>query len=146
MMYGPKTYLQDSLNWRGLDGTQDNGFYMMQEIGYLYGKTAHEVGKKLKELGLLTKNGRPSRKAYTESMVAPRGYKKYTWVWDLELTCDALEEGGWEEVSPGNPADYQDDEENKYEEEYENMYQDILDETYRKEQNYINISIIYTDI
>jgi len=76
--YQPKDYLREALKWYGVEGTWENGFLSMSEIGALYGKTSHEVGRILKRLGYRDRDGHPTRKAFEGHFVAPRGSLKFT--------------------------------------------------------------------
>ena len=77
-----------------------NNYITMTQIGVFFGKTSHQVGHKLKELGLRTQDGKPSKKAHSDGFVARQFAKDkpevYVWAWHQLLTCAALEEAGWE--------------------------------------------------
>jgi hypothetical protein len=94
--YEPYHYLREALEWPGPEGTEENGYLLLRELGRIYGKTSHKVGAKLKELNLRDDDGRPTDRAFALHLVAPRGYPKYTWAWDEGRTCSILEdEAGW---------------------------------------------------
>lgn len=89
-------YLREALDWYGPEGIKKNGYLTLTEIGRLYDRTSHDVGAKLKELHLRDGNGRPTERAFTLELVAPRGCPKFTWAWHKEKTCAILEtEDGW---------------------------------------------------
>jgi hypothetical protein len=57
-------------------------FCTMKEIGQLFGVSSHTIGKQLKELGLRTKDGKPSREAFDGDYCAPHwtsDSKNYCW-------------------------------------------------------------------
>jgi hypothetical protein len=76
-----------------------NGDYMtMREIGWEFGTTSHKVGKKLKELGLRTSDGRPSRQAFEAGLCDQRwapGMENYLWAWHGERVVRLLRESGF---------------------------------------------------
>ena len=79
-------------------------FWTMREIARLYeGCTSHKVGKELKELGYREENGRPTRKAFAENMVAQRHDANrsqfYIWAWNRAKVCELLEDFGWQKVA-----------------------------------------------
>jgi hypothetical protein len=98
--YEPKDYLLEALNWVGPDGTEQNGFLLLRELGKLYGKSSHEVGKRLEQLCYRDSDGRPTNKAFSGHFVAPRGNPKFTWTWHQQKTCAVLEAAGWKRVLP----------------------------------------------
>ena len=46
-----------------------NEFEIMREIGKVFGVSSHTVGRKLKELGLRTTDGKPSSEAFARGLV-----------------------------------------------------------------------------
>jgi hypothetical protein len=75
----------------------ENDFWTMREIGYLFGETSHAIGRKLKELGLRTPDGKPSRLAFKAGLCKKRWTSDgliYFWVWHGERTARLLEESG----------------------------------------------------
>jgi len=94
--YEPYHYLREALDWHGPEGTKENGYLLLREVGGLYGTSSHEVGAKLKELNLRDDDGRPTERAFAKHLVAPRGYPKFTWAWHEQRTRAILEyEAGW---------------------------------------------------
>jgi len=79
-------------------------FCSMEEIGMLFDRTSHKVGRMLKILGLRTPDGKPSQKAFQGGFVKKRiaEYRegKYHWVRHLEKTVAMLEAAGWRRL-PG---------------------------------------------
>ena len=77
-----------------------NDYWTMKEIGMRLGMTSHQVGRRLKQLGLRTPDGRPSGKAFEGGLCgqrwAPDG-EHYLWGWDGERTLRLL---GGEGVTP----------------------------------------------
>ena len=74
-----------------------NEFATMREIGKVFGVTNHTVGRKLKELGLRTTDGKPSGKSFAMGLVEQKftdDYRHYCWVWHVEKTVSLLEEAG----------------------------------------------------
>ena len=60
-------------------------YLSMREIGADIGMTSHAVGRKLKELGLRTGDGKPSPEAFRKKIVEQRPSTQpgtYYWVWD----------------------------------------------------------------
>jgi hypothetical protein len=82
-------------------------YMTMREIGGRLKLTSHQVGRKLKELGLRTPEGRPSRKAF-EAALCSRKWdgEHYLWAWDAEKVLQLL--GGQErqvEADPSGPGE-----------------------------------------
>ncbi len=94
--YQKKDFLRKDLNWSGPEGSKENGFCIMREIGLIYKTTSHEVGAMLEQLKYRDGNGHPTSKAFSGRFVAPRGDTKFTWAWDKEKTCQILDDVGWE--------------------------------------------------
>lgn len=80
-----------------------NDYYVtMKEVGAEFGMTSHAVGKKLKELGLRTKEGKPSSRAYDEGFCEQKftqDYSHYLWAWHLGKTLTVLEAAGMKRVN-----------------------------------------------
>ena len=76
-----------------------NSDYMtMKEIGALIGETSHAVGRKLKELGVRTADGKPSRQAFEAGLCDKRwtaDMQNYLWAWHAEKTVRMLREAGF---------------------------------------------------
>jgi hypothetical protein len=70
-------------------------FKTMKEIGVPLGLTSHQVGKRLKALGLRTRDGRPSQQAFQRKLVAqkfaPDG-QNYLWAWRADVISRLLTE------------------------------------------------------
>jgi hypothetical protein len=72
-------------------------YWTMREIGKLLGTTSHVIGKKLKEIGLRTPDGRPSHRAFAGGYCDQRWTEEmthYCWAWHKDKTLRALEEAG----------------------------------------------------
>lgn len=83
-------------------------FCTMKEIGKLFGVTSHVVGRKLKELGLRTDEGKPSRKAHEEGYCGQKwtqDAQHYLWAWHQGKTVEALEAAGMKRVEPAELID-----------------------------------------
>ena len=72
-------------------------FWTMKEIGAMCGITSHKVGKKLKEAGLRTPDGKPSQRAFDQGYVKKRwGFERleiYNWTWHKDKVIAVLEGG-----------------------------------------------------
>jgi len=76
----------------------DNDFMTMRDIGKLFGKTSHTIGRTLKELGLRTEAGKPSRQAFEAGQCNQRWTQdrmNYCWAWKREETIRLLQEHGF---------------------------------------------------
>ena len=65
-------------------------FLTQTQLGKLYGVSSHQIGKWLKNLGLRTEDGKPSKKAIRDGMVkqAPSTQPgTYFWNWHKAKTC-----------------------------------------------------------
>lgn len=83
-----------------------NDFATMREIGSLFGVTNHTVGRKLKELGFRTPDGKPSHEAFARGLVEQKftdDHKHYCWVWHTARTVPLLEEAGLARKQPEVP-------------------------------------------
>jgi hypothetical protein len=72
-------------------------FLSLTELGHLYGVSRNKVGQWLVDLGLRTKEKKPSARAFNESFVDQRDSTQpgtYFWVWHAEKTCQLLDEAG----------------------------------------------------
>ncbi len=68
-------------------------YMTMKELGQRLGLSSHQVGKKLKEVGLRTPEGRPSGAAFRRKLVEQRWSsdgEHYLWAWDAERTLRFL--------------------------------------------------------
>jgi len=76
-------------------------FTTMKEIGVIFGVSSHAIGRKLKELGLRTKDHRPSAAAFAAGLVQQKftqDHANYLWAWRVPTTVALLEEAGLEKV------------------------------------------------
>lgn len=67
----------------------------MKEIGAEIGMTSHKVGKRLKELGFRTGDGKPSKLAFASNMVEQKwteDRQNYLWTRDVAKTTKALKD------------------------------------------------------
>jgi hypothetical protein len=74
-------------------------FLSLTELGYLYGVSGNKVGKWLLDLGLRTKEKKPSRAAFDGDFVDQRPSTQpmtYFWVWDAEKTTRLLDGAGFQ--------------------------------------------------
>ncbi len=75
-----------------------NEFQTMREIGKtFFGVSSHTVGRKLKELGLRTDDGKPSSQAFARGLVERRftdDHQHYIWAWNTEKIIPLLEQAG----------------------------------------------------
>jgi len=78
----------------------------MREIGRLFGVTNHTIGRKLKELGFRTADGKPSSEAFNRGLVEQKwtdDHQHYCWVWHVNKTVPLLEQAGLVKKSPDCP-------------------------------------------
>ena len=71
----------------------DEVYQTMKQIGASLGLSSHQVGRKLKDLGLREDNGRPSKLAFDCGFVAQKWTQdgtKYLWAWHRGLTLKTL--------------------------------------------------------
>lgn len=72
-------------------------FATLTQLGRSFGVSSHVIGKWLVEIGLRTKEKKPSRAAFERELVkqAPTGRGSgYFWVWNRQKTLAALEAAG----------------------------------------------------
>jgi hypothetical protein len=72
-------------------------FLSLTDLGVLYGVSRNQMGKWLVELGLRTKEMKPSRAAFAGDFVDQRPStqpRTYYWVWHAEKTTRLLDEAG----------------------------------------------------
>ena len=70
-----------------------NDFVTMRDLGKELGLTSHQIGRKLKDLGLRTDEGRPSQLAFDAGFVAQKWAadgQHYLWSWHRILTLKTL--------------------------------------------------------
>ena len=69
-------------------------FLSLTELGHLYGASRNKVGHWLVDLGLRTKERKPSQTAFDGGFVDLRNSTNpgtYFWVWDAKKTCELLD-------------------------------------------------------
>lgn len=84
-----------------------NDYWTMREIGVLFGISSHKIGKALKDLGLRTTEGKPSKQAFDGDYVQQRwdeDHPVYLWVWHRDKTAALLEQAGMERITDGQNA------------------------------------------
>lgn len=72
----------------------------MVDLGRLFGVSGQKIGKWLKELGLRTSFGSPTRDAFEEKLMSYdyEQWGTYTKLWHVERTVRLLEEAGHQRV------------------------------------------------
>jgi hypothetical protein len=82
----------------------------MKEIGEILHLSSHQIGRKLKALGLRTTQGKPSQSAYNRGLVKTRWAKNkelYLWTWRadkiIELLITEMEMNNPSLQEPPNP-------------------------------------------
>lgn len=71
-------------------------FVKMRDIGRIFGKTSHDVGRLLKHHGFREQSGKPSKKAFEKHLVSEVWTGDYyCWDWSLSKTSALLETFGW---------------------------------------------------
>jgi hypothetical protein len=86
----------------------DSEFLTMKEIGKVFGVTSHVIGRKLKELGLRTADGKPTYKAFQGGYCKQRwtdDMAHYCWAWHAEKTIRLLKEHFGSEQAPCQESD-----------------------------------------
>lgn len=76
-------------------------YITMKQMGGMFGRTSHQVGKRLKELGFRTEEGKPSQMAFQDKLVDRKVTTEdghYLWAWHREKTVLLLENNGWHKV------------------------------------------------
>jgi hypothetical protein len=74
----------------------------LKELAQLLGTTSHVVGCTLKEIGLRTREGKPTRAAFVGGFCGQRWYDgKYVRAWEKAKTMRELAEAGLEANSEG---------------------------------------------
>ena len=76
-------------------------YWTMKEIGTLFGLSSHKIGNKLKDMGLRTREGKPSHRAFDEGLVQQRwddDRPVYLWAWHRDKTAALLEANGFERI------------------------------------------------
>ena len=79
----------------------DDELFTMKEIGKIFGVTSHVIGRKLKDLGMRTNEGKPSPAAFRGHYCGQRftrDYENYCWAWHPEKTIKLLEKAGMRRV------------------------------------------------
>jgi hypothetical protein len=70
-----------------------NQYIPMRDIGTAVGMTSHQIGRKLKQLGLRTQDGKPTRVAFEKKLCAQRWAahgRGYCWAWDVTRVLPLL--------------------------------------------------------
>jgi hypothetical protein len=78
-------------------------FLSLTELGHIYGVSRNRMGKWLVDLGLRTKEKKPSRAAFDGDYVDQRPSKQpntYYWVWHGEKTSRLLDGAGFQRADP----------------------------------------------
>jgi hypothetical protein len=76
-------------------------YWTMKQIGTLFGTTSHQIGKKLKMVGLRTPDGKPSLEAFQSHLCEQLwdcDHVHYLWGWERDRTVAILEQSGLERV------------------------------------------------
>jgi hypothetical protein len=71
-------------------------YVTMKDLGQELGLSSHQIGRKLKDLGLRTDDGRPSNLAFDCGFVAQKwtqDHTHYLWAWHRGLTLKTLAAG-----------------------------------------------------
>ena len=80
-----------------------NEYATLTELGIVFNVTRNAIGKRLKELGLRTPEGRPSTMAFNHGFVTQRWALErpgiYNWTWHRQKTIAVLEQSGLRRVS-----------------------------------------------
>jgi hypothetical protein len=75
-------------------------FVRMRDVGRVFGKTNHDVGRLLKHHGYRSVNGKPTAKAFECQLIrAVWSGDYYSWDWSLSRTTALLETFGWKRKS-----------------------------------------------
>ena len=81
-----------------------SGEYLsLTELGKLYSVSRNRVGQWLVDLGLRTKEKKPSRAAFALGFVDQRPSTQpgtYYWVWHGQKTCELLDKAGYRKADP----------------------------------------------
>lgn len=83
----------------------DDTYVKMRDIGRIFGKTSHDVGRLLKHHGFRNENGKPTAKAFDGRLVSEVwAGDYYSWDWSLTKTSALLESFGWKrKAEPSQP-------------------------------------------
>lgn len=79
----------------------------MKELGTIFGTTSHKVGRKLREMGLRTRDGKPSPTAFRAGLCGQRwthDHTNYCWAWHTEKVTKMIRENGFGEVTRVAPV------------------------------------------
>jgi hypothetical protein len=82
-------------------------YWTMKELGTLFGLSSHKIGRKLKDLGLRTQEGKPSQRAFAQGLVRQRWDEDrpvYVWAWHKDKTVALLKQAGMERIEDGQNA------------------------------------------
>lgn len=79
--------------------TETKRYMLLKEMGVLFGTTSHQIGRKLKDLGLRTDDGKPSRAAFDRCLPGQKFHgDHFAWSWAVPDTIQILEEAGLKRV------------------------------------------------
>jgi hypothetical protein len=77
----------------------------MRDIGKMYGKSSHQVGRELRDSGYRTPDGKPTKRALAEGMaILQRNPENPEWIacaWNVAKVTYLLEAYGWKKVDGG---------------------------------------------
>jgi hypothetical protein len=74
----------------------NNEWANMRDVGRLFGKTSHDVGRILKHHGYRSENGKPTRKSHEGQLVREHFVNGFSSsLWHVERTSALLESLGW---------------------------------------------------
>lgn len=78
-------------------------FLSLTELGQIYGVSRNKVGEWLIDLGLRTREKKPSKMAFDAGFVEQRLSTQpgtYYWTWSGQKTCKFLDEAGHRRAAP----------------------------------------------
>ena len=81
----------------------EDAFVKMRDIGLLFGRTSHDVGRILKHYDFRSEEGKPTQKAFDGQLIREHwsdGF--YSWNWHVGRTTALLETFGWMRKSEAN--------------------------------------------
>lgn len=79
----------------------DDTYVKMRDIGRIFDKTSHDVGRLLKHYGFRSENGKPTAKSFECHLIrVVWSGDYYSWDWSLAKTSTLLESLGWKRKQP----------------------------------------------